>query len=496
MPPIIYFFIALLCLLLGYFIYSRVVERLFIPNYDRPTPALTMTDGVDYIKLPTWKVFFIQLLNIAGAGPVFGPILGALYGPSSLFWIVFGSLFAGAVHDYFSGMMSLRYSGQSLPDVIGFTLGNAFKQFMRGFSMVLLMLVGVVFVTAPAGLLTNMTPAWASFNFWVVVIFIYYLLATILPIDVIIARFYPLFAAVLIIMALGVSIGLIYHGTAFYNWQAIRTEGIFANLNPNHLPMWPIMFITIACGALSGCHATQSPLMSRCLVNERMGRQVFYGAMIAEGVIALIWATAAMSYFSSPEALFDAIQLKHGPANVVSLVSFGLLGTVGGFLAVLGVVVLPITSGDTAFRAARLIVADVTKLNQKKFNYRLLIAIPLFVIGILLSQIDFTTIWNYFGWSNQTLATVVLWAAAAYTVKRGTNHWFLTVPAVFMTATVVCYICVEKKLGFGLSFNVSATIGVLAAIGSLTWFLLSCNHFKRTVTLEIAPPPLKTESLR
>jgi carbon starvation protein CstA len=493
MPPVMYFFISLLCLLVGYLIYSRVVEKLFGPDYNRPTPALTMTDGVDYIKLPTWKVFLIQLLNIAGVGPVFGPILGALYGPAALFWIVIGSLVAGAVHDYFSGMMSLRYSGQSIPDVIGFTLGKAFKQFMRLFSLVLLVLVGVVFVTAPAGLLANLTPAWANFNFWLVIIFIYYLLATLLPIDVIIARLYPLFAAILIIMAVGVSIGLIYHGTAFYNWEGIKTQGIFANLHPNHLPMWPLMFITIACGALSGFHATQSPLMSRCLINERMGRHVFYGAMIAESVIALVWATASMSYFSSPEALLEVTQLKGGPANVVTQVSLGLLGTVGGILAILGVVVLPITSGDTAFRAARLLVADVTKLKQKKLNSRLIIALPLFAIGIILSQIDFATIWNYFGWSNQTLATVVLWAAAAYTVKRGTNHWLVTIPAVFMTATVICYICVEKKLGFGLSFNISATIGIIAAFACLVWFLLSCERFRKTIVLEIAPPVMKTE---
>ncbi|MDR2460469.1 MAG: carbon starvation protein A [Deltaproteobacteria bacterium] len=496
MPPVIYFFIALATLLVGYLIYSKIIEKIFVPNYDRPTPAVTMTDGVDYIKLPTWKVFLIQLLNIAGVGPVFGPILGALYGPMALFWIVIGSLVAGGVHDYFSGMMSLRYSGQSIPDVIGFTLGNAFKQFMRVFSLVLLILVGVVFVTAPAGLLANLTPAWANFNFWLIIIFIYYLLATLLPIDIIIARLYPLFAAILIIMAVGVSVGLIYQGKVFYNWPEISAQGIFANLHPKHLPLWPLMFITIACGALSGFHATQSPLMSRCLVNEKMGRKVFYGAMIAESVIALVWATAAMTYYDSPDSLLAVTTLKGGPANVVSQVSLGLLGTFGGILAILGVVVLPITSGDTSFRAARLLVSDVTKLNQKHIKSRLIIALPLFAIGIILSQIDFATIWNYFGWSNQTLATIVLWAAAAYVVKRGTNHWLVTLPATFMTATVIAYICVEQELGFGLPFGISATIGIVVALASLIWFLLSMKRFRRDIILELPPAPLTPTLLK
>jgi carbon starvation protein CstA len=481
---LVYFFIALACLLAGYFVYSRIVERLFVPNFNRPTPANSMYDGVDYLKLPTWKVFLIQLLNIAGVGPVFGPIMGALYGPAALFWIVIGSLVAGAVHDYFSGMMSLRYAGQSIPDVVGFTLGKGFKQFMRGFSLLLLVLVGVVFVTAPATMLAGLTPDWMNLTFWLGIIFLYYFLATILPIDVIIGRLYPIFALVLIIMAMGISVGLMVKGYTFYNWEGIRTEGIFANLHPAGLPMWPLMFITIACGALSGFHATQSPLMSRCLISERDGRFVFYGAMIAESVIALIWATAAMTYFGSPVEL-DAM-IKAGTASmVVNEVSIGLLGSVGGVLAILGVVVLPITSGDTAFRAARLLVSDFTGLEQKSIRNRLFIALPLFALGVVLCNIDFAVIWRYFGWSNQTLATVVLWAAAAYVVKRGTNHWIVTVPAVFMTATCITYICVESQLGFGLPFNVSAGIGIGAALASLAWFLASTKRFKEKIILEI-----------
>jgi carbon starvation protein CstA len=490
MPPVIYFFLALAALLLGYFVYSRITEKLFVPNYNRPTPAVTMTDGVDYIKLPTWKVFLIQLLNIAGVGPVFGPILGALYGPAALFWIVIGSLVAGGVHDYFSGMMSLRYRGDSIPEVVGHTLGRIFKQFMRGFSLLLLVLVGVVFVSAPAGMLANLTPDWANKNFWLILIFFYYFLATILPIDLIIARLYPLFALVLIIMALGVAGGLIWHGYSFYNWEGVRAEGIFANLHPKGLPMWPLMFITIACGALSGFHATQSPLMSRCLIDEKSGRSVFYGAMIAESVIALIWATAAMTYFNSPLDLSAALTNNGAsdanPGLVVNMVSIGLLGGAGGVLAILGVVVLPITSGDTSFRAARLLISDVVKSKQEKIKSRIIIAIPLFMVGILLSQIDFDVIWRYFSWSNQTLATVVLWAAAAYAVKRGSLYWVIVIPAAFMTATVVSYLMVEKNLGLGLPFDVAAAIGVAAALIALTFFLLSRKRFQ-SIALEIPP---------
>jgi carbon starvation protein CstA len=448
-----------------------------------------MTDGVDYVKLPAWKIFLIQLLNIAGVGPVFGPILGALYGPAALVWIVLGTLFAGAVHDYFSGMMSLRYGGKSIPDVIGYTLGNGFKQFMRVFSLVLLVLVGVVFVSAPAGILTGLTVskwAWTGMAFWLTVIFAYYFLATILPIDVIIARLYPLFALVLLIMALGVSCGLIFKGYVFYNWNVAPGASVFANVHPKNLPIWPLMFITIACGAISGFHATQSPLMSRCLVTERHGRSVFYGAMVAEGAIALVWATAGMTFYASADLLQAAISQPGGAANVVKEVSLTLLGPVGGVLAILGVVVLPISSGDTAFRAARLLLSDYFGVSQKKPLPRLLIAVPLFAIGVILAQVDFSVIWRYFGWSNQTLATLVLWSAAAYSVKRGTLHWAVTIPAVFMTATTVAYICGAPE-GFRLPWNVAGSIGVGVAAASLVWFLIKQGWFRSHVTLELTP---------
>ncbi|MDR1296149.1 MAG: carbon starvation protein A [Deltaproteobacteria bacterium] len=489
MPPVMYFFLALAVLIVGYVVYGRVVEKLFRPNFARPTPAETMADGVDYVKLPTWKLFLIQLLNIAGVGPVFGPILGALYGPSALLWIVFGTLFAGAVHDYFSGMLSLRYNGKSIPDVVGFTLGNGFKQFMRVFSLVLLVLVGVVFVSAPAGILTGLTaPRWAfaGMGFWLTLIFIYYFLATVLPIDVIIARIYPLFAAVLLIMAFGVAGGLIFKGYGFFNWPEIQAGGsVFSNVHPKGLPIWPLMFITIACGALSGFHATQSPLMARCMATEKSGRLVFYGAMVAEGVIGLVWAAAGMSFYESADALNAVISMPGGAGNVVKEVSLTLLGPVGGVLAILGVVVLPVSSGDTAFRAARLLVADFTRVPQAKIPSRLMIAVPLFVIGVILAQVDFSIIWRYFGWSNQTLATVVLWAAAAYMVRRGGCHWLVTIPAVFMTATTISYIMGAPE-GFKIPWNISYWIGIAAAAVAFVWFMLSLGRFKAGIPLELA----------
>jgi carbon starvation protein CstA len=498
MPTYIYFFISVAALILGYLIYSKTIERLFRPDYARPTPALTMGDGVDYVKLPTWKLFLIQLLNIAGVGPVFGPILGALYGPSALLWIVFGSLFAGAVHDYFSGMMSLRYNGKSIADVIGYTLGDGFKQFMRGFSLVLLVLVGVVFVTAPAGILTGLTsPKWpfAGMAFWLTLIFAYYFLATILPIDVIIAKIYPLFAAVLLIMAFGVAGGLIVKGHAFYGWSEI-TQGasVFSNVHPKGLPIWPLMFITIACGALSGFHATQSPLMARCIASERSGRLVFYGAMVAEGVIGLVWATAGMTFYDSPQALQAVVSLPGGTGIAVKEISMALLGGVGGVLVILGVVILPISSGDTAFRAARLLISDFIKLPQQKIGARLVIALPLFAIGVVLSQIKFEIIWRYFGWSNQALATLVLWASAAYLVKRGSFHWLVTVPSVFMTATTVAYIMGAPE-GFKIPWSISYWIGVGAAALVLVWFLLSRPKFKEGIILEL-PLPTDVEAAK
>ena len=490
MPNAAWFFLAFAALLVGYFIYGKFVERLFGPNPGRTTPANSMCDSVDYVKLPTWKIFLIQLLNIAGVGPVFGPIMGALYGPAALLWIVIGTLVAGGVHDYFSGMMSLRYNGKSVADVVGYTLGNGFKQFMRGFSLVLLVLVGVVFVSAPAGILSGLTPAWAGMGFWLAAIFIYYFLATILPIDLVIARLYPLFAVVLLVMAFGVAGGLIFKGYGIYQWPVAEGASVFSNVHPKGLPMWPLMFITIACGALSGFHATQSPLMARCLANEGNGRLVFYGAMVAEGVIGLIWATAGLSFYETPGALQAALSNPGGAAYVVREVSLTLLGPVGGILAILGVVILPISSGDTAFRAARLLVSDFTGISQKKALSRLMIAVPLFVIGVVLAQVDFSIIWRYFGWSNQSLATVCLWAGAAYCVRRGVIHWPVSLPAVYMTATCTAYIMGAPE-GFRLPWTVSYTIGFGAAAVAMAWFLFSVSAFRQKILLELPIPDSK-----
>ncbi len=458
----ILFFASVSALLLGYFIYGMIVERIFGADPNRLTPAETMADGVDYIKMPTWKIFLIQLLNIAGLGPIYGPILGALYGPVALIWIVFGCIFGGAVHDYFSGMLSVRYRGESIPDVVGHNLGNVIKQFMRGFSVVLLILVGVVFFLGPAALLQNLTGI--ELKVLIGIIITYYFFATILPVDKIIGRIYPIFGAILIFMAVGTITMLMFKGYEFY------PQKTFTNINPQDLPLWPLMFITIACGAVSGFHATQSPMMARCLPNEKYGRPVFFGSMIAEGIIALIWATLAISFFHTPD-LLNQVLAEGGPGLVVKEISVELLGPIGGVMAIIGVVVLPITSGDTAFRSARLIIADIFKISQKEKTRRLIIAIPLFIIGFFISLSDFNLIWRYFGWANQTLASVVLWTAAMYLIKSGKFHWIATIPAIFMTAVVVTFIC-NSGIGFNLSINISTVIGIAStSVATVVFFL-------------------------
>ncbi|MGL5073757.1 MAG: carbon starvation CstA family protein [Aeromonas salmonicida] len=459
----IWFFLCVGLLVAGYFIYGKFIERIFGPKPERATPAITMADGVDYVPMSDKKVYLVQLLNIAGVGPIFGPILGALYGPVAMLWIVFGCIFAGAVHDYFSGMLSVRAKGASVPTVVGEHLGTVAKHFMNLFAVVLLMLVGVVFVLSPAGLLANLTST--DLVYWIVAIFAYYILATIVPIDKIIGRFYPIFGALLVFMSVGLIVGLIVSGKGFYN-----TGMDFSNLHPTELPLWPLLFITIACGAVSGFHATQSPLMARCMQNEKSGRFIFYGAMIGEGVIALIWCTLGLSFYESTEAL-NATMANGGPAAVVHEVSTSLLGTVGGILAILGVVILPITSGDTAFRSARLIVADFFNLTQKPMVKRLLIAVPMFILGFIISKAEFGVIWRYFGWANQTTAVIMLWAAAAYLAKEGKLHWVCTIPAMFMTAVVFTYLA-NAPIGFGLEMGISTVIGLASTAAITIAFLL------------------------
>lgn len=453
---------SMIMLVVGYLIYGTIVERVFGADDKRSTPAERLNDGVDFVPMPWHKIFLIQLLNIAGLGPIFGAISGALWGPAAFIWIVFGSIFAGAVHDYLSGMISLRHDGASLGELIGEYLGNHARQIMRVFSLILLILVGTVFMTGPAGLLASLTPDWVTTNVWLVVIIIYYFLATVLPVDKIIGRLYPLFGASLLIMAIGVAGGLILGNYDIPNVT-------LANMHPKGLGIWPMLFVTIACGAISGFHATQSPMMARCMKNERYGRPVFYGAMIAEGLIALVWAAAAMSFFGGTAGLAGALA-NGGPAAVVKIITGDMLGVFGGVLAMLGVIALPITSGDTAFRSARLQLADMLKMGQKTNGSRLKLAAPLFAIGIALSQIDFAIIWRYFAWSNQTLAMMALWAGAAYLLQHGRFHWIATVPATFMTAVSISYIVVAPE-GFRQSLTLGTTLGLLAAAGALVLFL-------------------------
>ena len=437
MPSWMYFVLALAGLLAGYCVYGAIVEKVFGPDPNRPTPACKMPDGVDYVEMSPTKVFLIQLLNIAGLGPVFGPILGALYGPIALLWVVIGCVFAGAVHDYFSGMLSVRYNGKSVPDIVGYNLGDLIKKLMRVFAVVLLILVGVVFVAGPAGLLSQLTGMHSML--FVAIIFAYYFLATILPVDKIIGRVYPFFAVLLVFMAVGLLGALAFKGYTFYS----NIE--WTMHSPSGLPAWPLVFITIACGACSGFHATQSPLMARCINNEKHGRKIFYGAMIAEGVIGLIWVTLGMSFYSDTAALAAALGPKGNAALVVNNISVELLGVFGGALAVLGVVVLPVTSGDTAFRSARLVLADWFKIDQKKWQNRLMLCVPVLGVGAILGignalgKIDYTVIWRYFSWTNQTLAMIVLWAASMYLFYDKKNYWITAVPATFMSAVSVTY---------------------------------------------------------
>ncbi|MDR1423945.1 MAG: carbon starvation protein A [Azoarcus sp.] len=468
------FIVSVLALLVGYYFYGRFVEKVFGIEPDRATPAKRIADGVDFVEMSWPKVLLIQFLNIAGVGPIFGAILGAYWGPWAFVWIVFGCIFAGAVHDYLSGMMSLRSDGASIAEIVGNYLGNAARQIMRVFSVILLLLVGVVFMTSPAQILSSLIdPDGTTTVYYVVlgVIVAYYILATLLPIDKIIGRIYPVFGAVLLIMAFGIVTMLFTTGEI-----ANVPEFNFENLHPKGNYLFPFLFITIACGAISGFHATQSPIMARCLRTEKEGRRVFYGAMIAEGVVALIWAAAAMAHFGGQEGLAAA----GAPAVVVKTVSLDLMGAVGGVLAILGVVACPITSGDTAFRSARLTLSDWLGFDQAPFRNRLTVAVPLFVLGVALCFIDFQIIWRYFAWSNQTLATVALWAGAAYLAKYGKNYWIALVPAAFMTAVVTSYILCAKE-GLGLPYEGSLAVGVVTAFALFVWFLYAWRSVKASV---------------
>ena len=449
------FIVAIIALFLGYFFYGAFIEKVFGIDNNRPTPAYTMQDGVDYIPMPLWKIFLIQFLNIAGTGPIFGAISGILFGPAAYLWIVLGCIFGGAVHDFMSGMISLRKDGASLPEIIGNELGTGVRQIMRVFSLLLMVMVGAVFVTTPAGLLESLTPTdgfWGSTQFWSIAIFIYYILATLLPIDALIGRIYPLFGAALLFMAVGVFSGIFLNEG---NMPEI-TEA-FQSHHPKGLPIFPFLFISIACGAISGFHATQSPMMARCIKKEKYGRFAFYGAMIAEGFIALIWAAAAIKYANgSTENL--AQTMNNNPANIVNFICNDWMGRLGAILAVLGVVAAPITSGDTAFRSARLITADFLHFPQDKIWKRMIISLPLFAISGALMMINFDVLWRYFGWFNQTLSIFTLWAITVYLYKNRKCFYVSLVPAIFMTAVCSTYILMAPE-GLGLSATLGYTIG-------------------------------------
>lgn len=467
------FIICFALLVVAYFTYGKFVEKIMQPDADRKTPAYTMTDGVDYVPMPAWRMFMIQFLNIAGLGPIFGAIMGAKFGTSAYIWIVIGCIFAGATHDYVAGMLSLKHGGESLPDLIGRYLGKKTMNVVRVFSIVLMILVGVVFMSGPAGLLENLTSI-DSFT-WTVIIFVYYLMASMLPIDKLIGKVYPLFALALIFMAVGIMFQLVMH------WPSIPEvwDGV-GNTHPNaeNVPIFPMLFISIACGAISGFHATQSPMMARCMTNEKQGRPIFYGAMIVEGIVALIWAAAANYFFMQ-----NGKDVSNA-AIIVNDITKHWLGAIGAVVAVLGVIFAPITSGDTAFRSARLIVADMLKMPQQKIKNRLIICLPLFVVaaGILWYSLadkqGFDIIWRYFAWSNQSLSVFTLWAMTVYLYNNKRKYTLVAlIPALLMTMVTVLYILIAPE-GFTLPYNIGlaiATLCVLLVLGGVFYRIKKSN---------------------
>lgn len=471
------FVISLVVLLLGSWLYGKFIERVFGADPKRPTPVKTMADGVDYVEMPPWKLFLIQFLNIAGLGPIFGAIMGVMFGPSAFLWIVFGTIFAGSVHDYLSGMMSVRQGGASQPEIVGSQLGSGVKNAMRVFALVLMILVGAVFVYNPADLLAMLTPDSLDRTFWIVVIFAYYMLATLLPIDKLIGKLYPVFGVALLFMAVGVLAMLFVHHNSvpeiweqFYNHKA----------DPDANPVFPMMFVSIACGAISGFHATQSPMMARCMASEGKGRMIFHGAMVTEGVVALIWAAAAVAFTGGYEQLGAYLAENGGtPAVLVDSLSQEWLGTVGGVLAVLGVIAAPITSGDTALRSARLIAADFTGIQQRKIAKRLLISVPIFILCFLVMLAPYEVLWRYFAWCNQALSVFTLWAITVWLARERKQYLVTLIPALFMTCVTVTYIffapegfsaLTDTLFGTQISYPVAVGIGVAAAAVMLVMF--------------------------
>ncbi len=482
------FIVAALCLITGYFIYGSIVERVFHIDPSRKTPCYTHQDGVDFIPMNPKRVYLVQFLNIAGTGPIFGAIQGILFGPAAYLWIVLGCVFAGAVHDFMFGMMSLRHDGKSVPEIINDELGRSAHILILILSLVLMVLVGTVFARTPAQLLEKLTGSWGDFGttlFWLIVIFIYYFFATMFPIDKLIGKVYPIFGAALLLMAVGLFYGIFVKSG---NIPEI-TDAPFTNHHPDKsLPVFPCLCITIACGAVSGFHSTQSPMMARCITNEKYGRPVFYGAMITEGIVALIWAVAAIKFADSLSVAGDTpyeklmnLMTDNGahtvnPAILVNEVCRSWLGTAGAILAVLGVVAAPITSGDTSFRSARLIIADFFNLSQNNIPRRLLLAIPIFAIAIILSFVDFSIIWRYFAWTNQTLATVVLWAITVWLAKGHKCHWLTLIPSLFMTMVCTTYICIAPeglRLPHDIAYGIGGVVTIFCFVCYMRWLVIT-----------------------
>lgn len=473
------FIISLLALVAGYFIYGRIIERIFAPD-NRPTPAVSKADGVDYIVMPGWKIFMIQFLNIAGTGPIFGAIMGAKFGPSAYLWIVFGCIFAGAMHDYLSGMLSIRHGGAGLPELVGHYLGGGTKKVMLVFSVFMLIMVGAVFVYSPALILGALSGGGTTWVYiWCGIIFVYYFLATMLPIDKIIGKIYPLFAIAMLFMAVALLVVLII------KWPQLPelTDGL-SNMSPAAGPIFPCLFITIACGAISGFHATQSPLMARCMAHEKQGRPLFYGAMITEGIVALIWATVSSYFFYGGAAQELGAPLTLQAPEVVTTVSPGWLGIFGGALAMLGVVAAPITSGDTALRSARLIIAEFLNIEQHSIRRRIYICLPLFLVtfGFLWFNIadadGFNIIWGWFGWANQTLAVFTLWALTVYLARKSKPYIITLVPAMCMTAVCSSFILVYKNsfaLGDVAGYITAVIVFVLSGLLFAVWHKKFCK---------------------
>ena len=474
------FILCLVLLVGGYFVYGKVVDNTFAPD-DRETPAVRINDGVDYVVMPQWKLFLVQLLNIAGLGPIFGALQGALWGPIVFLWITFGTIFAGAVHDYFSGMMSERNDGASISEVCGIYMGGIMKNVMRVFSVVLLIMVGTVFMVGPAGLIVTLlgnngvTGFFASTKVWTYIILVYYFIATFVSIDKIIGKVYPIFGICLLIMAVGVGVGVCTKS----EYVIPEIWANFKSMHPAGTAIWPFMFLTVACGAISGFHATQSPLMARCMKSEKQGHFVFYGAMVCEGIIALIWAAAGCSIYEVTGGLSTGLKeaLALGQSAAIYDVCSKTMGGIGVALAMVGVIACPITSGDTAFRSARLTISDWFKIDQEKWQKRLLLCVPVLGAGAIIANLDYSIVWRYFTWTNQTLAMIVLWTASMYLLKAKKNYWITAVPATFMSAVSMTYFVAAGEC-LNLGTAIAYPVGIICAIVFLAVFVMKTKKYK------------------